>query len=179
MITRGRGRLAWLLPLWLVVAACAADGSRTSVLIGSEPFPPPDLPHRAASSHVEVYWTCDRTDPGTMRIAGLARNPWSSQPVQYLEFDAAGLDRDGRVVSEGYAAVPAYFLGTNQVTRFLLGIRPSGREVRYDLYYQYRFEEPDLDARLAGPGAGRQLIAARLNRFAVRDACAETQHRAR
>ena len=172
MITGGRGRLAWLLPLCLVVAACAADGSRTSVLIGAEPFPPPDLPHRAASSHVEFYWRCDRTDPGMMRIAGLARNPWSSQAVQYLEFEAAGVDRDGRVVSEGHAVASADFLGTNQLTRFRLDIRSSGREVRYDLYYQYQFEEPDLDARLAGPGAGRVLMAARLNRFSVRDACA-------
>ena len=172
-------RLHYLLPLCVIAAACAADGPRSSVLIGAEPFPPPDLPHRAASSHVEFYWRCDRPDSGTMRIAGLARNPWSSQAVQYLEFDATGVDRDGRVVSEGYIAAPAYFLGTNQLTRFQLDVRPSGREVRYDLFYQYQFEELDLDARLAGPGAGRQLIAARLNRFVIRDACAETQHRAR
>jgi hypothetical protein len=129
---------------------------------------------------VELYWKCDQGEPGLMRLEGMARNPWSPQEVRFLEFDLVGVDPEGRAVSEGHGEAVGFLLGTNQTTRFQVALRPSGREARYDLFYQYRFDVmEEIDALLAGPAMGRRLLAYQLNRFMVRDACADTRHLAR
>jgi len=53
-----------------------------------------------------------------------------------------------------------------------------GREVRYDLFYQYRFQDVEMEALLAGPPM-RQRVAQNYYEFMIRDACSDTQHRAR
>ncbi len=176
---------AWVVRLGLgmlvlsTLAGCAADGMESSSMIGAEPYPPPGLSHRIASSHVELYWKCDQGAPGLMRVEGMARNPWSPQPVRYLEFDLFGVDRDDRTVSSAHAAAPNFLLGTNQITRFQVALRTTGRETRYDLVYQYRFEEvEEMSARLVGPPA-RLRLAQSTVQFMVRDVCSDTQHLAR
>ena len=165
--------------LLTALAGCATDAMRSSSMIGAEPYPPPGLPHRVASSHVELYWKCDQGDPGVMRIQGMARNPWSPQEVRYLEFDLFGVDRDDRVVSSAHAAAPNYMLGTNQTTRFEVALRVTGREARYDLVYQYRFQElEEMATLLAGPPTLLRLAQSTVQ-FMVRDACSDTQHLAR
>jgi hypothetical protein len=178
-------RREWHIRLWLgallvsALAGCAADGGLSSSMIGSEPYPPPGLSHRIASSHVELYWRCDRGEPGVMRVEGTARNPWYSQDVRYLEFDLFGVDRDDRTVSSAHSAAPNSMLGTNQITRFAVALRMTGREARYDLVYRYRFSEmEEMDARLAGPPM-RPRLAQSLVQYMVRDACSDTQHLAR
>jgi len=162
----------------LVLAGCATDGMQPSSMIGAEPYPPPGLPHRVASSEVELYWKCDQGEPGVMRVQGMARNPWSSQEVRFLEFDLFGVDQDNRTVSTAHAAAPNFLLGTNQITRFAVALRITGREVRYDLVYRYRFQELEMNALLAGPPS-RPRLAQSTIQFMVRDACADTQHLAK
>ncbi len=165
--------------LAFALVGCAADGVRSSSMIGAEPYPPRDLPHRVASSHVELYWKCDAGTPGEIRVEGMARNPWSPQEVRDLEFDLVGVDRDGRAVSDTHAEAPEFLLGTNQVTRFHLSLRTTGREVRYDLFYQYRFQELEEMAALGSAPSARPRMAQSSQRFMVRDACSDTQHRVR
>jgi hypothetical protein len=50
--------------------------------------------------------------------------------------------------------------------------------VRYDLHYQYRFQDVEFDALLAGPPM-RPRLAESSFRFMIRDACSDTQHRAK
>jgi len=158
---------------------CGTDAMRSSSMIGAEPYPPPGLPHRVASSHVELYWKCDQGEPGIMRVQGMARNPWSPQEVRSLEFDLFGVDRDDRVVSGAHAAAPNYQLGTNQTTRFDVALRLTGREARYDLVYRYRFQElEEMAALLAGPPTRLQLAQSTVQ-FMVRGACSDSQHLAR
>ncbi len=114
-----------------------------------------------------------------MRLEGTARNPWYSQDVRFLEFDLFGVDQDDRSVSSAHAAAPNFMLGTNQITRFALVLRTTGREARYDLVYRYRFNEmEEMSARLAGPLTHLRL-AQSLVQNVVRDACSDTQHLAR
>ena len=165
--------------LMSTLVGCAMEGMQSSSMIGAEPYPPPGLPNRVASSHVELYWKCDQGGPGVMRVQGMARNPWSTQPVRYLEFDLFGVDRDDRTVSSAHAAAPNFLLGTNQITRFEVVLRTTGREARYDLVYQYRFEEvEEMSAFLAGPPT-RPRFAQSTVQFMIRDACSDTQHLAR
>jgi hypothetical protein len=79
-------------------------------------------------------------------------------------------------VSDTHADAPNFLLGTNQITRFQLALRTTGREVRYDLHYQYRFQDVEFDALLAGPPM-RPRLAESSFRFMIRDACSDTQHR--
>jgi hypothetical protein len=159
-----------------VLAGCAVDGARSSSTIGTEPYPPPGFPHRVASSNVELYWKCDQGEPAVMRLEGVARNPWSPQEVRFLEFDLVGIDQEGRSVSEGHGEAVSLLLGMNRMTRFQVSLRPSGREVRYDLFYQYHFDDMDIKALLAGPPMGRGQLASMRKQFLIRDACADTQH---
>jgi hypothetical protein len=81
------------------------------------------------------------------------------------------------VVSETAAALPAILLRSNQVSAFRLDLKTAESETRFDLYYQYRFNEGDHRI-LAGPPRPAPLhLAQALRRFLVRDACSETQHR--
>jgi len=161
------------------LVGCATDAMPPSSMIGAVPYPPAGLPHRVASSHVELYWKCDQGEPGIMRVQGMARNPWSPQEVRSLEFDLFGVDRDDRVVSGAHAAAASYQLGTNQTTRFEVALRLTGREARYDLVYQYRFQElEEMSGLLAGPPT-RPRLAQSTVQFMVRGACSDTQHLAR
>lgn len=172
-------RFACGMLLVAALAGCAAEGMRSSSMLGSEPYPPPALPHRVASSHVELYWKCDRGEAGIIRVEGTARNPWSSQDVRYLEFDLFGVDRDDRTVSSAHAAAPNVMLGTNQITRFEVALRMTGREARYDLLYRYRISEmEEMSARLAGPSTPLRFAQSTVQ-FMVRDVCSDTQHLAR
>jgi hypothetical protein len=113
-----------------------------------------------------------------MRVEGMARNPWSPQEVRFLEFDLVGVDRDDRVVSQVHAEAPNFLLHMNQITRFQMTLRATGRETRYDLHYEYRFDELDMKAWLGGPPMGPR-VAQTFNQFAIRDACSDTRHLAR
>jgi hypothetical protein len=165
--------------LLLVVgmSACAADGTRQGAGAPT-PYPPPGYSHTVQSSHVVLYWNCTRPDPAVVQVSGLAFNPWSDQPIRFLELELVGVDPRERSVSEARAEAPDIQLFTNQSTPFRLDLRTTGTESRLDLYYRYKFQDGGRD-RLASSVAwdGPILFAQQQKQFRVWDACSETLHR--
>ena len=163
-----------LLVVAMGVTACAAvDTAGTGV-------PPDAFLHRTANSEVVLLWNCLQPASGVLRVEGVARNPWQSQPIRYLEVQVVGLDAQGRQTAEAAGKVRNIQLFTNQESPFQLDLRTAGAEVRFDLYYQYLFDAEWDSALLAGPpmvGPRRYAQSTRTNM--VRDACSPTQHLAR
>ena len=166
-----RGMLPGLLALAL--GACALPAARPA------PYPPDAYAHRVASSHVVLYWNCVRPEPGILRVEGVAQNPWSSQEVRFLEVEVVGVNNQERTVSHAKGAAQDILIHTNQFSPFRMELRAAGSEVWFDLYYEYRFQDVEMEARLAGPLVGGPRRLAQTQRFLARDACSETQHRAR
>lgn len=170
-----RTSLRGILPALLALAlgACASPAARPA------PYPPDTYAHRVASSHVLLYWNCHRPEPGFLRVEGVAQNPWSSQEVRFLEVEIVGVNNQERTVSHAKGAAQDILIRTNQFSPFQMELRPAGSEVRFDLYYEYRFQDVEEQARLAGLLVGAPRVLAQTQRFLARDACSETQHRAR
>lgn len=139
-------------------------------------YPPATFEHRVATSQVEVYWTCSEPEAGVIHVSGVATNPWNAQPVRYFELEVAGVDANGRTVSAGSGGVPDVLLHTNQISPFRVLLRRAGTEARYDLYYQYQYNEMEFESALFPFGGP---ISWATHRFMVRDACAAGKHRAR
>lgn len=180
------GRLSWGARLALVCAvgtalsACTADQSLRGPAGGGNPYPPPGYTHTVQSSHVALYWTCARPDAGSVQVNGLAFNPWSGQPVRYLELELVGVSSGERTVSEVGTKAPDIEILPNQSTPFRLTLRTTGAETRFDLYYRYQFQEDRDDRRQASLAwDGPVLFAEPQRQFRVRDACSETLHRVR
>jgi len=181
MMSHRVGSLVGLVVLLGVsLSACATDGSLGLPAAEPKPYPPPGYAHRVASSHVELYWNCTQAEPGILRLVGVAVNPWNSQEVRFLEFDFVGVDARERTVSDAQGQARDFLLGTNQSTPFQLDLRTAGSEVRFDLYYKYRFQDRSHREIVAAQVGGRPfLLAQQTNRFLARDVCSETQHLAR
>ncbi len=183
----------------LFLVACAGGGKSAEFLSSAlKTDPTAGFTHRVANAEVVLYWTCTRSEPGLLRVEGVVVSSWAAQPIKFMEFNLVGVDDRDREVSATDAALPAILLFTNEVSPFRLDLKPAGTETRFDLYYEYRFNEPfkvgggglrfDLqdqyrldDGRngrlFAGPpGAGTRLLAQTLRIWLVRDACSETQH---
>ncbi len=177
--TRGI-RIGLLFFLGFLLSACAADGGLQFPPMTSTPYPPPGYAHRVATSHVALYWNCTQPEPGMLQLAGLAFNPWANQPVGFFEFDLVGVNANERAASQAKAQARDLQIFTNQSTTFQLDLRMAGDEIRFDLYYQYRFQEGDHNRIFAGPVVGGPfLLAQQTNRFLARDVCSDTQHLAR
>ncbi len=174
-------RMGFLLLLGMGLSACAADGTPLFPAAAPNPYPPPTYTHRAATSHVELFYNCSTPSPGGVRLDGLAFNPWSSQPVRALEFELVGVDARGRSVSEAKAEARDYQVFTSQSTPFQLDLKTVSNEVRFDLYFSYQFQEGDHPDFKVSKVAwrGPMLLALQHNWNLVRDACSESQHRAR
>lgn len=157
--------LAWM----VLFSGCAA-------LPAPGPSPSSAFEHRVATSHVEVHWSCSEPVPGTLRLEGVASNPWSAQEVRFLEVELVGVNARDHVVASASGAAADILIHTNQQSPFRLELRPTGTEVRYDLFYQYRYSEEEM---LAGRMPSLPRVAQQQHRFMVRDACSPTQHRAR
>ena len=142
-------------------------------------FPTDVFIHRVATSHVVLYWNCVRTETGVLILEGVAHNPWWAQEVKFLTLEIVGVDGEGHVVSEASGEARDNFIGTNQMTRFRLELRMVGSEVGFDLFYEYRFQEPEMRAWLAAGPARAPRLVAYANRFVARDACSDTKHLAR
>jgi hypothetical protein len=173
-------RLALACVLGIALSACAADRSLTASGREPTPYPPPGYSHTVQSSHVALYWNCARPDAGIIQVNGLAFNPWSSQPVRYLELELVGVDSRERTVSEAGTKAQDIELLTNQSTPFQVNLRPMGGESRFDLYYRYVFQDGGRDGFIASLAwDGPILFAQSQKQFRVRDACSETLHRVR
>jgi hypothetical protein len=163
-----------------LLAACASPEIPQRSGTQAAPYPPTAFAHRAANSELVMYWNCIRPDPGLLRVEGVAQSPWHAQPIRSLEFEVVGVDSQERLLSQARGAARDSAISTNQTSPFVVDLRTTGGEVRFDLYYQYQFHEGEqVGAWLTGPPvAGLRLFAQR-NRSLVRDVCSETQHRAR
>jgi hypothetical protein len=179
-------RMGFLLLLGMGLSACAADGTPLFPAAASTPYPPPGFTHMVESSHVALYWNCSRPEPGALQLAGVAVNPWSDQPVRFLEFTLVGVDTRERTVSEAKAEARDFMLRTHESSPFQLDLRTAGSEARFDLYYQYQFQDRGhspwvAEAAWDGPSvlADQPILLAWTTGFMVRDACSESQHRVR
>ncbi len=135
--------------------------------------------HRASTSDVVLYWNCIGPGPELLRLEGIAQNPWPDKPIVSLRFELAGVDAKGHEVSEARAEARDSQLSANRSTPFGLDLRTSGREVRFDLFFQYYLTPNELDARLAGAPVPLPRLRADTTRNLIRDVCGEAQHLAR
>jgi hypothetical protein len=143
-------------------------------------LPPEAYTHRVTTSEVVLLWNCSEPEPGLLRVAGIAQNPWQAQPIGYLEFTLLGVDAQDRTTAETAGAARDLQIYTNTSSSFQLELKPAGTEVRFDLYYHYRFhEEFHMGALVAGPPMAGPRLLAQTQTFLVRDVCGATQHRTR
>jgi len=173
-----RIRLTLTCVLGIALSACAMDQSPRSPATEATPYPPPGYTHTVQSSHVALYWSCTRPDAVSIQVSGLAFNPWSGQPIRFLELELVGVSSGERTVSEVGAKARDIEILTNQSTPFQLTLRTTGAETRFDLYYRYLFQDDRDDRRQASlVWDGPILLAQSQKQFRVRDACSETLHR--
>jgi hypothetical protein len=142
------------------------------------------FPHRVSTTHVTLYWDCQRPEPGLLRLDGVAQNPYFSD-VRFLELELVGVDAMGRAVSHTKAAVSDLILRTRQFSPFRLDLRPVGREVRFDLFYNYRAQENLRSSEghtsipVVGAATGRPwLLAQSPHHFMAMDVCSKQEHSA-
>jgi hypothetical protein len=185
-------RAGFLVLLVISLAACATEGGPWLPFAEPTPYPPPGFAHEVSSPAVRLFWNCTRPAPGTLRLEGMAFNPWSGAEIRFLEFDLVGVDSRGYTVTATSAAARDLIFGMMGSTPFQLELRTTGSEVRFDLFYQYRYQEPgdsgggEHQASLSTGAPSVRLVsstpfllAQATQRFMVRDACSETMHRAR
>ena len=137
--------------------------------------------HRVSTSEVVLLWNCLQPESGQLRVEGVAQNPWQAQPIQYLEFELVGVDAQERQTAQVTEAARDFQIRTNQTAPFALTLKTAGTEVRFDLYFNYRFhEDTDLGATrgvlVAGPPMAGPRLLAQTQTFLVRDVCSPTQH---
>jgi len=160
----------------MAVAACAAVDTEGT------PAPVDTFVHRAANSDLVLRWNCVQPSAGTLRVEGVAHNPWQAQPIGHLELQAVGVDSQGRQTAAAEGKARDVQILTNERSPFQLDLKTTGAEVRVDLHYRYLFnhEWESGALLLAGPPvAGLKLYAQATNTYMVRDACSPTQHLAR
>ena len=162
--------------LVMSLAGCAAMEAPGS---GTRPgLPPEAFAHRVATSEVALLWNCLESESGLLRVEGVART-WQEQPIRFLEFDLVGVDAHERTTAQTAGEARDLQIFTNQSTSFQLALKRAGTEVRFDLYYRYRFnDEYDMGALVAGPPTAAPRLLAQTRTFMVRDVCGATQHRA-
>jgi len=168
------------------LAACGPEGGLGFPGPTPEPYPPPGFAHQSKSEAVELYWNCTHPTPDRLLLQGVAVNRVEPE-VRSLEFTVVGVDAHGATVSEATGTARKFVLGTMQSTPMDVEVRTTGREVRFDLFYQYQAptqgggEKSELPA---GAPAVRLvatypfLLAQAVTRFMVRDICPEARRRA-
>lgn len=164
----------------IAATGCVAAGPPAATLLGGFQWPPTEYKHTISTVAVRQYWNCTRPEPGLLRLEGVATNI-SGSDVKFLTWELAGVDAAGRSLTSQTVESGAIVLRTNEVVPFQVSLRSTGAEARFDLYYQYKFQEGDgHDRPLAAlDWDGPLLFAQYANRFFVRDACSDTQHLAR
>ena len=157
-----------------LVGCAAMDASERGSMSAA---PPETFTHRVATSELILLWNCLQPESGQLRLEGVAKNPWAAEPIQYLEFELVGMDGQERKTARGAGAARDLQILTNQSSPFQLELKTAGTEVRFDLYYNYRFRSDfDTSARLAGPPLAGPRLLAQTSTFMVRDACGAAQH---
>ena len=167
--------------LTIVLTACAVTDIPQG---GGTGGTPETFAHRIATSEVALVWNCLQPEPGLLRVVGEAQNPWHAQPIQYLEFELMGVDAQERTTAKATGAARDHQIRTNQRSPFELTLKTAGTEVRFDLYYNYRFHEEfdtssTMGVLVAGPPMAGPRLLAQTQTFLARDVCSPTQHLAR
>ena len=160
----------------LLLAGCAGMESGGGGGSAPVPYPPPGMDHRAGNSHLELFWRCARPEPGVLRLDGLVANYNNAQPIRFFEAELVGVDAGGRTRSTGRGEARDQSISTAQMSPFDISLKDGGDEVRFDLYYNYQFQESDHIIASAGPGFP---LFAYFQRSLVRDVCNPAQHRMR
>jgi len=147
-------------------------------MLGKIQWPPSEYRHTVSTTALRQYWNCARPTPDVMRLDGLAANLWNAQPVKFMEWSLAGVDKDGRTVSSTTVEAKVLQLMTNQYTTFQIELRTTGAEAQFDLYYTYQFWDSGRDSPPVASldWDGPVLLAQQNARFFVLDACSDTQH---
>jgi hypothetical protein len=170
---------------FVLLGVCPFAWAQSGVTAVAAPagYPPAGYTHTVQSSQVALYWNCARPDRSSMHVDGIAANPWSDQPVQFLGFDLVGEDGRGHTVSSAHSDARDILLRTNQQTPFTIDLRTAGTEERFDLYYEYQFQDRGhrpFASNTAWDGATISqkppVLLAWTNQFMVHDACSPTQH---
>jgi hypothetical protein len=163
-----------------MLSACAASQYDQAQVVGNTQWPPTEYRHTVSTTALRQYWNCSRTGDG-MRLDGLAANIWNSQPVRFMEWTLAGVDKDGRTVSSATVSAKVLQLWANQYTTYQIDVPTKGSEAQFDLYYTYQFWDSGKDAvpLAALDWDGPVLLAQQNARWYVLDACSDTQHLAR
>ena len=178
---RWNARPVLALLLGVTLSACAANGHDVAPMLGQTQWPPTEYRHTVSTTALRQYWNCTRPGADMMRLDGLAANLWNSQPVRFMEWSLAGVDKDGRTVSSATVEAKVVQLNTNQYTTYQIDLRTTGTEAQFNLYYAYQFWDSGRDAPFAASldWDGPVLLAQQNARFFVLDACSDTQHLAR
>jgi hypothetical protein len=165
-------------------SACTTGGELVLPTTTSTPYPPPGFTHRQSSIAVELFWNCTRPAPDKLLLQGIAANPAQSE-VRSLEFILVGVDARGREVSEARDAGPGFILATMQSAPIRLELRTTGKEIRFDLFYQYQSSDQGGNDMTGLRGEGSPvrrvsdspfLFVQATTRLMVRDACSDTLH---
>ncbi len=168
------------------LAACSPEEGLGLPGPTPEPYPPPGFAHQRNTDAVELYWNCTQPTPDRLLLQGVAVNAVAPE-VRYLEFTVVGVDAHGATVSEATGTARTFVLGTMQSTPMEVEVRTTGREVRFDLFYQYQAPTQsggDKSELPAGAPAVRLvathpfLLAQAVTRLMLRDICPEARRRA-
>ena len=171
---------AFLVLVGIVMSGCVAGGPPTAAMLGNVPWPPPEYKHTISTGAIRQYWSCTRPEPNVVRLNGVAANVWSSQPVRYLVWELVGVNADGRTLTSAQVKSAAVELTTNTYTTFEIDLRTAGGEARFDLHYEYQFQDRGHNTMFAAlDWDGPVLMAQATQRFYVLDACSDSQHLAR
>jgi hypothetical protein len=88
---------------------------------------PAELPNRTDQGEFHLRWALLR-EPDLVRAVGRAE---TGRVVAWATLGLLGVDRDGRVVSQGRTDLSGSFGRTTQP--FEIRLRPTGREARFEL----------------------------------------------
>lgn len=148
----GRLRTTTLVFFAVAVAACGL----------AKPMPPFDtFAHQISDGTVALYWNCSRPSQGVVRVEGWANNPYYPRPITELELLLYGVNAQDGNVSQAKGSARDYQIQTNEPSPFLVELRTTGGEVRYDLVYQYwgGGDGGGRLGRLGGTGPRQQNMA--------------------
>jgi len=95
-----------------------------------------DFQGRATRGPLAVYWNCT-TEPGALRVEGVAVQMGYSSPVRDLKFRVEGVDARGATVSSGVAAAQTYMMQQMEQNPFRVTVQTTGAETRFNLEYTY------------------------------------------
>jgi hypothetical protein len=149
--TAGLGRVVGCVGVALALGGCAATGPGPGL-------DQTEYAHKATRGQVQLYWNCERPEPGLLVVAGYAVSPYTS-PVQDLKFRLEGVDAGRVPVSQATGAAQTYLIHLMERDPFRVALRTTGTEVRFDLTYTYVAKETGGGQNDSGGPIEHSLVA--------------------